>query len=185
MGWLTCVAMLGCFMAVPLKRQLINIDKLTFPTGTATAETLRSLHSTGAKAMQQAKTLVLCALVGGAVKFWQEGMRIASDLSLGPLRLGMVQGNGLPHSARNPADVPRRDRPSLAETLRPRLRALDPLHRRRRPDGHPRRYLDARRSHPVLRRPRPHDGSRSAPSILCRRRATAPSSPGPSGLPWP
>jgi OPT family oligopeptide transporter len=75
MGWLTCVATLGCFMAVPLKRQLIDVDKLTFPTGTATAETLRSLHSTGAKAMQQAKTLVLCALVGGLVKFWQEGMR--------------------------------------------------------------------------------------------------------------
>ena len=75
MGWLACVATLGCFMAVPLKRQLIDIDKLIFPTGTATAETLRSLHSTGAKAMQQAKTLIYCGLVGAAVKFWQEGMR--------------------------------------------------------------------------------------------------------------
>ena len=75
MGWLACVATLGCFMAIPLKRQLINIDKLAFPTGTATAETLRSLHSTGAKAMQQAKTLIYCGLVGGVVKFWQEGLR--------------------------------------------------------------------------------------------------------------
>ena len=74
MGWLACVATLGCFMAIPLKRQLINIDKLVFPSGTATAETLRSLHSTGAKAMQQAKTLVYCGLVGAVVKFWQEGM---------------------------------------------------------------------------------------------------------------
>lgn len=72
MGWLACVASLGCFMAVPLKRQLINIDKLAFPTGTATAETLRSLHSTGAKAMQQAKTLVLCGVVGVLIKFWAE-----------------------------------------------------------------------------------------------------------------
>jgi OPT family oligopeptide transporter len=72
MGWLACVASLGCFMAVPLKRQLINIDKLAFPTGTATAETLRSLHSTGAKAMQQAKTLLVCGLVGVLIKFWAE-----------------------------------------------------------------------------------------------------------------
>jgi uncharacterized oligopeptide transporter (OPT) family protein len=72
MAWLACVASLGCFMAVPLKRQLINIDRLAFPTGTATAETLRSLHSTGAKAMQQAKTLVLCGLVGVLIKFWAE-----------------------------------------------------------------------------------------------------------------
>ena len=72
MGWLACVATLGCFMAVPLKRQLVNIDKLPFPSGMATAETLRSLHSTGAKAMQQAKTLLLCGVVGALVKFWGE-----------------------------------------------------------------------------------------------------------------
>jgi len=70
--WLACVATLGCFMAVPLKRQLINIDKLPFPSGTATAETLRSLHSTGAKAMQQAKTLLWCGVFGAIVKFWAE-----------------------------------------------------------------------------------------------------------------
>jgi OPT family oligopeptide transporter len=72
MGWLACVATLGCFVAIPLKRQLINIDKLAFPTGTATAETLRSLHSTGAKAMQQAKTLAVCGLAGVVIKFWAD-----------------------------------------------------------------------------------------------------------------
>ncbi|MEN6458827.1 MAG: OPT family oligopeptide transporter [Thermoguttaceae bacterium] len=74
MAWLFCVASLGLAMAVPLKRQLINVDKLAFPTGTATAETLRSLHSTGAKAMQQAKTLVWCGILGIGVKFWAEGL---------------------------------------------------------------------------------------------------------------
>ena len=34
-------------MAIPLKRQLINIDQLPFPSGIATAETLKSMHSEG------------------------------------------------------------------------------------------------------------------------------------------
>jgi OPT family oligopeptide transporter len=72
MAWLACVATLGCFMAIPLKRQLINVDKLAFPTGTATAETLRSLYSTGAKAMQQAKTLAACGLIGILIKLWAD-----------------------------------------------------------------------------------------------------------------
>ena len=55
-----------------MKRQLINVDRLPFPTGTATAETLRTLHATGAKAMQQAKTLLLCGLFGVLLKFWAE-----------------------------------------------------------------------------------------------------------------
>ena len=38
-GWLSTISVLGVFMAVPLKRQLINIDKLPFPSGIATAET--------------------------------------------------------------------------------------------------------------------------------------------------
>lgn len=74
-GWLLCVATLGLAMAIPLKRQLINIDKLAFPTGTATAETLRSLHMTGAKALQQAKTLLWCGVAGAFVKFWVEGWK--------------------------------------------------------------------------------------------------------------
>ncbi len=46
MIWMGSIVILGLFMAVPLKRQLINIDKLPFPSGTATAATLEkpSLH---------------------------------------------------------------------------------------------------------------------------------------------
>lgn len=42
--WFSVIAALGVFAAIPIKRQLINIEALPFPTGTATAETLRSLH---------------------------------------------------------------------------------------------------------------------------------------------
>ena len=70
MVWAASVSILGVFMAIPLKRQLINIDKLPFPSGTATAETLKSLHSSGGKAIQQAKALFLCAAFGSLLKIW-------------------------------------------------------------------------------------------------------------------
>jgi uncharacterized oligopeptide transporter (OPT) family protein len=51
-------AALGVFLAVPLKRQMINIEQLTFPSGIVAAETLRSLHSQGGEAVRKAYALV-------------------------------------------------------------------------------------------------------------------------------
>ncbi len=45
--WFAVISLLGVFTAIPIKRQLINIEKLPFPTGTATAETIESLHDLG------------------------------------------------------------------------------------------------------------------------------------------
>ncbi len=70
MIWVGCIAMLGVCMAIPLKRQLINVDRLPFPTGTATAATLRTLHTTGGDAIVQAKTLFGCALFAAALNIW-------------------------------------------------------------------------------------------------------------------
>ncbi|HWV39212.1 MAG TPA: OPT family oligopeptide transporter [Vulgatibacter sp.] len=72
MLWLGAVSVLGVFMAVPLKRQLINIDKLPFPTGLATAETLRSMHEAGAEAMQKAKALFAGAGAGALLAVWRD-----------------------------------------------------------------------------------------------------------------
>lgn len=72
MGWLAAVSVLGVFMAVPLKRQLINVDKLPFPTGTATAETLRSMHTAGKEAMEKARSLLIAAVVGALVAIWRD-----------------------------------------------------------------------------------------------------------------
>ena len=48
-------AALGVFVAIPMKRQMINQEQLRFPSGTAAAETLRSLYSAGKEAMQKEK----------------------------------------------------------------------------------------------------------------------------------
>lgn len=72
MSWLAAVSVLGVFMAVPLKRQLINIDQLPFPSGIATAETLRSMHTAGTEAIAKAKSLFWMALAGGLLALWRD-----------------------------------------------------------------------------------------------------------------
>jgi len=65
--------MLGVFMAIPMKRQMINVEKLPFPSGTAAAETLRSLHAQGAAAAGKARALFLALGFGGLVAWFRDG----------------------------------------------------------------------------------------------------------------
>jgi uncharacterized oligopeptide transporter (OPT) family protein len=74
MAWLAAISVLGVFMAVPLKRQLINIDQLPFPTGMATAETLKSMHSAGEEAMHKARWLAWSAVAGAVLALWRDGV---------------------------------------------------------------------------------------------------------------
>ena len=57
LAWVFFLAVLGVTMAIPMKRQMINIEQIKFPDSIATAETLKVLYSHGAKAMGQAKAL--------------------------------------------------------------------------------------------------------------------------------
>jgi OPT family oligopeptide transporter len=70
--WAGAVSFLGVFMAIPMKRQQINIDQLPFPSGLATAETLRAMHSKGGDARQKALGLSIGALVGAFVGWFRE-----------------------------------------------------------------------------------------------------------------
>jgi len=72
-AWFAAIAALGVFTAIPIKRQLINLEGLAFPTGTATAETLRAIHGSadgrGNEGARQVKALGLAALVAAAIKW--------------------------------------------------------------------------------------------------------------------
>ena len=57
-------AALGVFIAVPMKRQMINHEQLRFPSGIAAATTLRSLYSQGKEAAQKANALIAALFVG-------------------------------------------------------------------------------------------------------------------------
>ncbi|MDB4961127.1 MAG: oligopeptide transporter protein [Myxococcales bacterium] len=65
-AWFGIIAALGVFAAIPIKRQLINKEALPFPTGTATAETIRTMHLAGeGKGTGAAKALAISAAIGG------------------------------------------------------------------------------------------------------------------------
>jgi OPT family oligopeptide transporter len=66
-AWIMVISWLGVFLAVPAKRQMINIEQLRFPSGIAAAETLRSLHQHGSGAERKARSLGLAALAGGVI----------------------------------------------------------------------------------------------------------------------
>lgn len=57
-------AALGVFVAIPMKRQMINYEQLKFPSGIAAAETLRSLYSHGGEAMRKAWSLIIALGAG-------------------------------------------------------------------------------------------------------------------------
>jgi putative OPT family oligopeptide transporter len=76
LGWVFFLAVLGVTMAIPMKRQMINVEQLRFPSGIAAAETLRALHSHGDRAGRAARALAIAGLVAGLNKFWTEGLHL-------------------------------------------------------------------------------------------------------------
>jgi len=73
LGWWTFfLAALGVFMAIPMKRQMVNVEQLKFPSGIAAAETLRSLHSQGEEASSKAKALGIAGLFGALIAWFRD-----------------------------------------------------------------------------------------------------------------
>jgi putative OPT family oligopeptide transporter len=71
--WITAIAMLGVIMTIPMKVQMINVEQLRFPTGVATAETLRALHGeAGGEGANKASLLTWGGVAGAVVAFWRD-----------------------------------------------------------------------------------------------------------------
>lgn len=62
--WVLLVAVLGVSMAVPMKRRLVNRERLPFPEGTAAAVLLQSLYTQAAEAVAKGRALLAAGLVG-------------------------------------------------------------------------------------------------------------------------
>jgi putative OPT family oligopeptide transporter len=78
LAWVFFIAVLGVTMAIPMKRQMINIEQLRFPSGIAAAETLRALHAKSSRGRRAAKALGLAGLVAAIDKVWAEGLSTIS-----------------------------------------------------------------------------------------------------------
>ncbi|HET6439660.1 MAG TPA: OPT family oligopeptide transporter [Anaeromyxobacter sp.] len=83
-GLVLGTGLLGVFLAVPMKRTMINIEQLPFPSGTAAAETLRSLHGRGAEARKKARGLFWAMGLGAALAWLRDGIPAVTE----PLRQG-------------------------------------------------------------------------------------------------
>ena len=78
LAWVFFLAVLGVTMAIPMKRQMIDVEQLRFPSGIAAAETLRALHSHGERGMRAAKALGVAGILAAIDKFWSDGFPLLS-----------------------------------------------------------------------------------------------------------
>lgn len=76
-AWFGVIAAMGVFAAIPIKRQLINKEALPFPTGTATAETIKTIHDAAAgKGKAAARALMYSALFGAALAWVRDAWKL-------------------------------------------------------------------------------------------------------------
>lgn len=66
--WAISIAFLGVFFAVPLRRQMIVVEKLRYPTGTAAVETIKAMYASGLEAVKKARVLFYSAIAAGLIK---------------------------------------------------------------------------------------------------------------------
>jgi uncharacterized oligopeptide transporter (OPT) family protein len=66
-AWVLSLGALGVLMGIPMKRRMINQERLTFPSGTAAAVLLQSLYSEGTEALAKGRALLVSGLAGAVV----------------------------------------------------------------------------------------------------------------------
>jgi len=76
MAWFAVIAAMGVFVAIPIKRQLVNKEALPFPTGTATAETLKSLYGEGGDGAAKSKSLLAAGLFAATITALRDGLKL-------------------------------------------------------------------------------------------------------------
>ncbi len=84
--WGMSVAFLGVHFAVPLRKQMIVQEKLRYPTGTATAETIKAMYASGVEAMKKTKVLLFAGIFAAGLKLlylaFPDSIGTLEDLSL-------------------------------------------------------------------------------------------------------
>jgi putative OPT family oligopeptide transporter len=75
--WTFSVCLVGIVVAVGLRRQMIVVDKLTFPSGVATAETLTEIYAHGKEAIARIWMLGGAAVLAGAIKITEHVAKLS------------------------------------------------------------------------------------------------------------
>ncbi len=72
--WVFFTSFLGVFFAIPLRRQMLVVDQLVFPTGTAAAQTIQAMHAKGEDAMAKARALGIMGVASAAITFARDAL---------------------------------------------------------------------------------------------------------------
>ncbi len=100
-AWLFAVSFIGVLVGLALRRQMLEVQQLPFPSGVATAETVREIYARGSEAASRVKHLLAAALVAGGTKFFSEfliaipmlgpavGLRALRTADVEPAQLGV------------------------------------------------------------------------------------------------
>ena len=67
------VLLLGLFMAIPLKRQMVQVDSLRFPGNVPTGETIKAMYAQGTEGMKKAKAMGISGLLGMIIAGLRDG----------------------------------------------------------------------------------------------------------------
>ncbi len=107
-AWVLTVAALGVLMAIPMKRSMINRERLKFPSGTAAAVLLQSLYSEGAEALAKGRALLWSRGPGDArpaahgAQRHQDGERPAAPSAIRSCPPGRTSSTGCRRSPDTP-----------------------------------------------------------------------------------
>jgi len=96
--WVFAVSLVGIIVAVGLRRQMLLVDRLPFPHGIATAETIKEMYAVGAEAMARVRVLLTGAVVAGGWKAITELIKLGKLTLPGSLSTapgGVLAGKGI------------------------------------------------------------------------------------------
>ena len=89
--WLLTVSLIGVLVGLALRRQMLEVQQLPFPAGTATAETVREIYAAGREATTRIRWLLGGGLLSGGVKLTVD---LVTRLTGGLPQLGPAVGLG-------------------------------------------------------------------------------------------
>ncbi|MCF7673958.1 MAG: OPT/YSL family transporter [Akkermansiaceae bacterium] len=88
--FIAVILFLGLFMAIPLKRQMIQVDSLRFPANIPTGETLKAMYAHGGEGMKKAKAMGIAGVLGALTAGLRDGLAwIPNQLNL-PYHIGRI-----------------------------------------------------------------------------------------------
>ena len=103
--WVFCVSFVGVVVAIGIRRQMLEVDTLTFPAGVATAETLVEIYGEGKEAAARVKALIGAGVFSAGLKLFADYVVALPRLGLGALGFaasGAAQAAGVARiTARN------------------------------------------------------------------------------------